>query len=190
MWLAERGTPARRDPRRARPIGFAAVIAVALVVSGCQFRPLYGERTDASGAVRPGAATELAAISIDGADSRVEQVLRNELIFLFTGGGTPAPSRYRLRILTDQDQEALAVQREDEIPAAVTVTLRANFILEEIGSGRTLLTGTSFQTATYSFSTQRVANLRALRDAEDRAARAVAENITLRIAAYFDARAR
>lgn len=178
------------EARRGRPPGLLhlAVLAIALAAAGCRFEPLYGARTDASGAVRPGVSTELAAIAIDPPENRVQQVLRNELVFLFTGGGEPAAERYRLRILTDQDQEALAVEQEGDTPANVVVTLRATFILSEIDGDRTLLSGTAFQTASYAFSTQRFANIRALRDAEDRAARGLARNISTRIAAYFDAR--
>ncbi len=170
-------------------VRLAAVLLVGLALAGCQFQPLYAERAAPDGTMRPGPSAQLAAIAVDPPEDRVDQVLRNKLIFLFTGGGDAPPPLYRLRFVTDQDSEALAVEREGNLPSTVLVTLRATFILEEIATGRTLLTGTAFQTASYTFSSQRFANVRGLQDAETRAAEAVAENIATRLAAFFDARA-
>ena len=159
---------------------------VALSAAGCQVRPLY---LDAATSGPRSPQPDLMAITIDHPRDRTEQVLTNELKFLFRGDGSKvADARYRLRILTDYSDDNLAVELEEDLPAAVLITLNGTFILSELGSERTLLTGASTATASYDFSSQRFANVRAEKDALERAARTMAENIAARIAAYFAAK--
>ncbi len=68
------------------------------------------------------------------------------------------------------------------------MTMNTTFVLSDIATRKTLMTGKSFATASYDFSNQRFANLRAKRDAEERAAKAVAQDIQARIAGYFATR--
>ncbi|MEM8550883.1 MAG: LPS assembly lipoprotein LptE [Pseudomonadota bacterium] len=164
----------------------SAVILVALAIAGCQVRPLYLDAAQ-GGPLAPNA--DLRAIDVDPPTTRVGQVLRNEMLFLFRGDGSRGDEpRYRLRIIADTSTDSLAIAVRDELPAAVLVTLNGTFILSEIGTEKTLLTGSSTTTASYDFSSQRFANERAERDAETRAAKSMAENISARIAAYFVAR--
>ena len=176
--------------RPAAPRGAVlAAVALAVLLAGCRFEPLYGTRTDPAGTVRPGPSAELAAIAVDPPADRTQQLIRNELVFLFTGGGTPAQTRYGLRMLTDIEEDALAVEQDGDLPASVLVSLEATFILTEVSTGRTLLTGKSFRTANYALNNQRFASVRARREAIARAAEEVARDMATRIAAYFDARA-
>lgn len=164
----------------------SAVVALAILAAGCQVRPLYLDDV-AGGPLSP--SPDLAAIVIEEPRTRTEQVLRNELLFRFRGdGGGPTEERYALRILLDVSRDPIAVELEEDLPTAVIVTVSGTFILSEIGTDDTLLTGSSGATATYDFSSQRFANVRARKDAEERAAREMAENIAVRIAAYFAAR--
>lgn len=168
--------------RRTLLIGGAALTA-SLLLSGCQVRPLYGT-TVGGGAAHE----ELAAIDIKPAEDRIEQVLRNDLIFLFQRGGEAAPVRYRLRIILNQSKSAVAVEKLADVPAAYLVAMTATFQLTDAETDETLLTGSSFANASYDFSNQRFANLRAARDAEDRAAKVIAGDIQTRIAAFFATR--
>lgn len=158
--------------------GLALVAGLGL--AGCQVQPLYG--TLSSGGT---ARDETRAIDIEPAKSRVEQVLRNELIFGFTGGGYAAEPRYRLRIVLSQQDSAVGVEKLSDVPAAYFLLLRASFVLSRVSDGETILTGTSFANASYDFSSQRFANVRALRDAENRAAKVIAGDIRTRILAHF-----
>lgn len=172
----------------------ALALALSLVLAGCQVRPLYQDAAS-GGPLSP--TPDLKAIVIDPVANRpaefeenyVAQTMRNELLFLFRGnGGPPDDQLYRLRIISSVSTDQLAVELEEDLPSAVLLTLQATFILSEIATERTLLTGTSSTTASYDFSSQRFANVRAERDAGARAARTVAENIGTRIASYFAAR--
>lgn len=161
-------------------------IAVAALAGGCQVRPLYMD-TATGGPLSP--TPDLMAIAVDPPRDRTEQVLTNELSFIFRGDGSrPTEPLYRLRFVLDSSDDNLAVELEQDLPAAVLITLNATFILSEIATERTLLTGASTTTASYDYSSQRYANVRAEKDARERAARSMAENIAGRLAAYFAAR--
>lgn len=163
----------------------AAVALLALTLAGCQVRPLYLSDA-AGGAFSP--VPDLRAIAIDPPRDRTEQVLRNELIFLFRGeGGEAQDPRYGLRTILAASTDPVAVELEEDLPTAVLVTLDGTFILTDLATDETLLTGSAIATASYDFSSQRFANVRAEKDALERAARQMAENIATRIAAYFAA---
>jgi LPS-assembly lipoprotein len=159
----------------------APLLVVSLALGGCVVRPLYA---DAPGSGTPVAA-ELAKIAIQPARNRVEQVLRNELVFAFTGGGEAPDAQYSLRIFLTRTEASVAVERLSEVPASYIVSLSASFVLADSTTGRTLLTGNSAADASYDFSSQRFANVRALEDAESRAAKTIASDLRIRLAAYF-----
>ena len=70
-------------------------IAVAALAGGCQVRPLYMD-TATGGPLSP--TPDLMAIAVDPPRDRTEQVLTNELSFIFRGDGSrPTEPLYRLR---------------------------------------------------------------------------------------------
>ena len=160
-----------------------AAVCVLAVLAGCNVRPLYGT---VGANVAP--QEELAAIDIQQADDRVEQVLRNELIFMLQRGGEAAPARWSMKMIVNRTKSSVAVEELSDVPAAYLVQMTASFALTDIKSGHTLLTGSTFANASYDFSNQRFANLRAAREAEDRAAKVIADDLHTRLAAYFAGR--
>lgn len=191
MSSSDRNRPAAPGRRVFLGLGLGAIGAMAL--GGCQVRPLYGSLDSAPGV--PGVADDLAAIDIGEVTSgstldlaRVGQVLRNELVFGFRRGREAAPARYRLKIIINRPLSEVGVERLADVPSAYTVTVNASYVLSEIEGDRTLTTGRAFGSASFDFSSQRFANLRAERDAENRAAKAVAADIQMRIAGFFAAR--
>lgn len=169
-------------PRRAALRGVAAGAALLLAASlgACNVRPMYGELSTGATVM-----DDLKAIDIEQADDRIEQKVRNELIFAFTGGGYASDPRYRLRIILTRLEGDLGVEEFNDVPAAYMMHVSANFYLLDKETGRQLMTGKSFANTSYDFSTQRFANVRAKRDAEDRAAKVIADDIRTRIASYF-----
>jgi LPS-assembly lipoprotein len=167
----------------------AALLAAALALTGCTtsgsgggFRPLY-----AGGASGP-VATNLAAVSVVALEGRVGQQVRNELIFFFTGGAEAPPAKYVLEITVIEGSQAAAVDPFSGRPEVVSLTLTTNFKLRAAGAGPSatpLFSGSTFARASYTASLQRFANIRAQRDAEDRAAKTLAEQIRAQIASYI-----
>ena len=172
MWSAE----GRRRATLAVP-----ALAAALALAGCVARPLYADMPGSGTQV----STELSRIAVEPARDRLNQLLRNELIYAFTGGGEPGSQDYALRIFVTQTDAAVSVEVLSEVPASYLVSLSASFVLSDARTGRTLITGNSSADASYDFSSQRFANVRAQEDAERRAAKTIAQDIRTRLAAYF-----
>ncbi|MGY4341789.1 hypothetical protein ACVWW3_006695 [Bradyrhizobium sp. LM2.9] len=75
------------------------------------------------------------------------------------------------------------------LPSSENYGLDAQYNLIEVVSGKSVMTGTTFSRVSYDMpgSYQRFSRNRAVRDAEDRAANEIAENITTRLASFFTA---
>ena len=74
---------------------YAQLLAIGsfVALAGCQVKPLYSEGPQG----KP--AKALASIEISDADDRVEQEVRNALIFLTSGGaGEPARPEYKMAL--------------------------------------------------------------------------------------------
>lgn len=178
----------RRLPR------LAAVLGLALGLAGC-FQPLYAERTltsapiAAGGPALPSGTTlqaVMSAIDIKDIDGRIGQNIRNELIFAFTGGGAPSPQRlYRLEVRLAPSLQAPIVDPYTDRAEVETVVVDAWYQLVPTGQIDPVIKGNAFGRASFNRSRQRYATIRAQRDAEDRAAKLVAEQIRLRLTSYF-----
>lgn len=152
---------------------------IAFGLAGCGFQPLYGGTT-AGGAKL---AEVMAGVDIAPIPGRVGQKLRNELIFTTTGGGYAAPERFKLDIAIKESVTDQLVQITGDATGQV-YQLDANFKLLD-SHGKVILTGTAISRAPYNRFQEIFANVRARYDAENRAARTVAESIRTRIAAYL-----
>jgi LPS-assembly lipoprotein len=158
------------SPALRRASRFVIALTAIGLMAGCQVRPLYSSSS--------GAPQKLAAIKFSPADDRVEQVVRNHLIFLTTGGaGEAAKADYQLQMNVATVRAEIL---DDEVTDVITpgrVTLTATYSLTHIGDGATVKTGTRSITSLVDIGNQEFAKLRAYRDAEDRAGRELAEFI-------------
>ncbi|WP_310621940.1 LPS assembly lipoprotein LptE [Flexibacterium corallicola] len=176
-------------------LGSAVILAGTLALSGCQVRPLYGTSPNilnSNGSETTLVQDELAAIDVkvsligsNNSSQRVDQYMSNELQYLFRRGGSGLAQKYDLEVLIDTVQTEVGVEELSDVPSAYNITLSASFVLSDASSEKTLYVGRSFGSASYDFSNQRFANLRAERDAENRATKIVASDIQARIAGYF-----
>jgi LPS-assembly lipoprotein len=145
-------------------------------LAGCQVRPLYSDSVGTSSA--------LAAIEISDADDRVEQEVRNALIFLVAGGqGEPANPQYHLALnVTSRAMGVLYDQAKDRAGAG-RIVVKADYNLTKTGTGETIKSGNRSAVALVDFPVQEFAKVRAVRDGENRAAKELAELIRADIAA-------
>jgi len=170
----ERGS--RGLGRQFGPAALAA-FAAALFLAACTVQPVYGP------AAGGGSVSEtLRAIAIGPVDTRVGQVVRNRLAFYFTGGGEPAEPQYRMDLRVTSAEVALGITREGSA-AAYAVTVTASYTIYRIGSDEIILRETARGTASYDRFSQNFANIRAKRDAENRAAEVAANKVRVRVAA-------
>jgi LPS-assembly lipoprotein len=162
---------------------FAIAIAMGLAacaLAGCGFQPLYGGTT--AGGQKLG--DVMTGIEINPIPGRVGQKIRNELIFATTGGGYGAPTRYQLDISIKETLTDQLVQITGDATGQV-YQLDATFKLTD-PMGKVLVQGTAISRAPFNRFQEIFANVRARYDAENRAARTIADSIRTRIATYLN----
>lgn len=179
------------DPRKTevthlpRRIVLCGLIASVALVSACTVRPLYSSAPLSAGS-QVGAAAELGSISIKPVETRYAQQVRNNLIFaLGQGAGEPASPVYSLDLGVTELVESAAfvqTQTDEDEPTAGTVTLTASYALTDAKTGKTIATGRRSIASSFDKPRQEFASYRAQIDAENRAARELADLLRLSIA--------
>lgn len=169
-----------------------AVVALAATTAGC-FTPMYAEHADGT----PGLREKLEGIEVPpladktngSPEARVGVQIRNDLMFKLYGSATGLPPTYKLVMRFTLSRSSLLIDINTGLPSTENVGIDAQFNLIEIASGKSVMTGTTFSRTSYDMpgSYQRFARARAFRDAQDRAAEEIADNIKTRLAAFFSA---
>lgn len=170
--------------RSKRAISFAVIVSVA-ALSACTVRPLYSDSVPAAG-VPSSMRADLASIAIKPAPTRYGQEVRNRLVFLFGGGsGEPASPRYSLDLRVTAIREAAAmrqVTRGENEPTAATVTVTGRYVLTRNEDGKVVGQGSRQVMSSFDVPRQSFAEMRAEIDAQNRAARELAQLLQLAIA--------
>ena len=169
------------------------VVGLGALNAGC-FTPLYG---DAKVGPTAGLGNRLASIEVAPIDpanapngSRLARVgvgVRNELMYELTGGGPAALPTHRLDIRLTSTNQEVVVDINTARPDVENYGINATYTLTDLATGKKVVTATTFSRVSYNIpgQEQRFAGQRGLRDAEDRAAKVIAENIRSRLASYF-----
>jgi LPS-assembly lipoprotein len=166
-----------------------AVAAMAALTAGC-FQPMYAEHSDGSPALRE----KLLGVEVPPVDkangsreARIGVEVRNALAFKLYGNATGMPPTHRLVLRFNTSRSSLLIDQNTGLPTTENFGIDAQFNLIEIASNKSVMTGTTFSRVSYDMpgSYQRFARSRAFRDAEDRAAQEIAENIQTRLASFF-----
>ena len=161
-----------------RPLLAALAVTAAISLAGCGIQPLYG--TTAGGSRL---AAAMAGVDVTPIPGRVGQRVRNELIFENTGGSGQTGTTYKLDIVIKESLTNELVEISGDAKSQV-YELDATFKLIS-NDGRVVLEGKATSRAPYERFQTIFSNVRARYDAENRAARTVAESIKVRIASYL-----
>lgn len=162
-----------------------AVILLGLLTAACNIRPVYGPN---GGYGIDQVSSELAAIGIDPAKGRVSQELRNRLIFTFNHGRSVAEKRYQMSYSLAESDDAIAIEERSGAPSSYRLTVIVKYRIMDPVANTLITSGTVRASASYDRSSQSFANIRARRDAENRAANSAADEITARISTFFATR--
>ena len=167
---------------------------LAGLVGGC-FQPLYAEHPLPVGAAgNPGVVGQLRAVDVAAIDApagsrlaRVSVNVRNELIYDLTGGGGGFSPTHRLDVKLVATQLQVIVDINTARPDVNNYGIDSTYTLTELATGRVVVKGQTFARVSYNIpgQEQRFAGERGLRDAENRAAKEIAENIRSRLASFF-----
>ena len=163
---------------RSRYLGVLAGTLLLAALAGCQVRPLYSDGPTGT------TSAALASIEIAEADDRVEQEVRNALIFLAAGGqGEPVNPQYHLALNVSHRTMGVLYDDAEDRAAAGRIVVKADYNLTRTATGETVKAGYRSAVALADFPEQEFAKVRAVRDAESRAAKELAELIRADIAA-------
>ncbi len=152
-----------------------AALALAGGLAGC-FQPLYGE------ASHPGLVEDLRAIEVAPIKDRIGHYLGDNLTTDLNGTGQTSTPKYRLTVTVLLSTTTPTVSALTNIATSATLTGEAKYTLNKVDGGAQVLSGVATEAAAYDRSQQRYNDLRAARDAEIRLARALSEEISLRLA--------
>lgn len=159
----------------------ASSIPMALCLSGC-IQPLYGT-------LGPGGLeSELQRIKVEPIPDRFGHYLEKELIFAFNGSGADVAPKYRLVVAIKQKVQAPTIDTVTSRATSATVIDDAEYQLIPVGGDKPVMSGVAFAVASYDRFSQRLSNVRAARDAEERGAKSIAEQIRTQIAARLATR--
>jgi LPS-assembly lipoprotein len=165
-------------------IGFAFLCAG--LVGGC-FQPLYGQKPDNS----PSIVSRLNGVEvmpIDAArgtpESRIGVEVRDALMSTMSGNGA---ATHQLKVQIKTNRQQVIVDIDTARPDNEVYGIEATYVLTDAETGKVVLSGQTFARVSYDIpgQQQRFARQRALRDAEDRAANLIADNIKSRLASHF-----
>jgi LPS-assembly lipoprotein len=162
------------DKRRAL-LQWLGAAALSVSLAGC-FQPLY---MSANGAGSP--AGDITTVEVAPIAGRTGHFLRTSLQFELGGGIIPQAPVYRVTILPVISNRIAAVDRGTAVADNVTAVIDASYSLTEISSGTVFKEGGVTGLASFGRSTQRFANIQAQQNAEERAAKLVAEQIRTHI---------
>jgi hypothetical protein len=168
--------------RRYLPLA-AALVALVLsggVLSGC-FTPLYG--VSASGEQVSAA---LADVAIVEQETRINQLIRNQLISTMSPPGVPRGNRYLLEFASTASTVGLVLERNTDVSRQL-YKLNVAYVLKDNASGQVIHQGRTFSHVAYDRIQSEFSNIQSQINAEERAAIEVGDDIRTRIATYLSA---
>ena len=184
MWWLE------QDRIRRFACRLAGVACLGGLAGGC-FQPLYGEHSLTNA---PAIGPALAGVDVNpipapsgSSEAGVAVEFRNQLLFDLTGGAAPPPPTHRLAVRMSSNRMSVIVDITSGRPDVEDYALNVNYTLTDIKTGKPVITGNTFARVSYDIpgQAQRFARARGLRDAENRAAKLIADNIKARLASFF-----
>lgn len=153
---------------------------LAVLLSGCGFHPLYG-------GANAGMQATLSTIYVEPVPDRLGYELRNKMIDLLDGPGTPQGARYRLKLSLTETTQGIALQNDATI-TRYNDTLRISYSLTDM-SGKVVTSGVESGLSAYnvlaSSANANYGTLAAQQDADKRAAQDIAERIRLDLNVFF-----
>lgn len=161
-------------------IHIAFLAGLGLALAGCAgYRPLYGSAGGGAAV-----AQELADVAVEEQGTRAGQIVRNELISAF---GRSANSRFLLKLAVSEQTSGLGGLTGTSVNR-YRYRLSTNYVLIDSSNGKEVASGKSFSAAAYDTVKEPVADLQAAENARERAARELAQDLRLRVSAYFATR--
>ena len=158
------------------------ILALGLAVSGCSFQPLYADK----GALSEPVLSKI-SVAVAGKEQRVAQIISNEIQYRINN--QTEKYIYKLEVNYKEGSSALFSSSVDRVTSR-SLKFSASWTLYDSATAEPVYKSNSFTAVSYNLTDQPYANLRAVRDAQDRAAVLIAEDIVTKLAAHLAVTAR
>ncbi len=164
-----------------RAVGLGVAASLAGCADGSGFRPLYGT-------LGANANAKMAQVEFTPIPGRNGQRIRNELLFKAYGGdyngSPPSTARFRMEIAIKETTTTTLVLLNGT-SAGMIYQIDARFQLIDIETKKVLVTGYSQSRANSERFTNVFSNVRAADEAQDRAAKTIATDLSARLAGFL-----
>lgn len=154
---------------------FFLMVVMCVVIGGCGFSPLYGNKAQGKGTV-----TELAAIELADIKGRMGQRLKNRLEDLFNPQHRHTTKGYVLDVVIQVTNTPFGIQLDSRITRYKTV-ISLNYTLVDKSTGKILSTGVVERQGGYDALNSDYATYISEKDNEKRITKELAEDIKLRL---------
>lgn len=166
------------------------ILVLLLLLGGCGFEPLYVERDSSErwyyqGKFDTSISEEIAQIKVEPVGDRIGQLVRQELLDSLTPKGIPDKPKYRLKITNIEKSVTKQAMRDDITATRERVEYKLTYTLYDIEKGEQVLSGDTLALLGYDIMANPYSTTFSGKKAEKDAAKIMADDISLRIGAYF-----
>lgn len=164
------------------------------LLAACGFEPLYVEKKHNNawyfgGDFDTSISQEMAQVKVEPIEQRFGQLMRNELIDNLTPRGVPSHPKYRLYVELTSKTIAQQALRNDITATREQVKYTVEYLMYSADKNEELIRGNSVSYASYDIMSNPYSTTVAEKKAEKDSAKIIANDIALRIGAYFHAQA-
>ncbi|MBC6444506.1 MAG: hypothetical protein GDA50_03615 [Alphaproteobacteria bacterium GM202ARS2] len=157
---------------------YIVTLAVALVLAGCGWKPIYSSSSSLS------THRLLASIDILPIPERAGQILRENLEINLTPYGKNADKRYRLKVTLDE-ANSLAGLQGDATYTRTQLTATARFQLTDTQRNKVILRGRRIVHTNFDYLESPYAHMISAREHTKRLMKRLAEMLTIKIVAFL-----
>lgn len=161
------------------------VLISSVILSGCGFKPMYGQFSDGQGDLRQVMENiRVSDITEQGRPSRIGQVIRNNLLDRLTPFGETGSAEYVLKVSFLIEEHGHGI-RKDESVTLQNLKLVTSYQLENVATSKVVLDFAARALVTYDLAQSDYSNMIARNAALKRLSQEVANQMATRIGAFF-----
>ncbi len=166
-----------------------ALLMLGVFISGCGFEPLYVEKKSSSewyydSEFDTGIKEEMASVRVELIQDRIGQLIRNDLLDKLSPKGEPKSPKYILSVTKINKKEIDQALRNDITATRKKVIYKVTYVLKN-NEHQTLIKGNSVAYLGYDILRDPYSTTFAQKKNEKNAAKIIANDISLRLGAYF-----
>ncbi len=168
---------------------FLSLITVFVLLCACGFEPLYVQRTTKDSKWFFGdefdssITNEMAKVKIEPIADRFGQLIKNQLLDSITPLGQPENPKYKLFVKVLPKEVSQQALRDDITATRERIKYTVDYWME--AQNEVLLNGSSFAFTSYDILSNPYSTTMSGKKAEKEAASIIANDILLRLGAYF-----